>query len=110
MPLYVILHRLCLAFVQLSQMWALYCLVTLYEATREDLASINPLSKFLCVKGVVFFTFWQQCLLSALAYFGVFTLNHRCDAIAIATPRRPRSSTSEASEAAAARPRRSGRL
>ena len=37
----------------LSQMWALYCLVLFYNATKEELASWRPLSKFLCVKMVM---------------------------------------------------------
>lgn len=60
-----------------SQCWALYCLVLLYEATAEELAPLKPLAKFLCVKGVVFFTFWQQAMLAVMAFFRVFTLNHR---------------------------------
>jgi hypothetical protein len=42
-----------------SQGWALYCLIMLYRATSSDLAGVKVLAKFLCVKGVVFFTFWQ---------------------------------------------------
>lgn len=34
----------------LSQMWALYCLVLFYNATKEELANWRPLGKFLCVK------------------------------------------------------------
>ena len=56
----------------LSQAWALYCLVLVYLQTHNVLASAQPTLKFLCVKGVVFATFWQGLLLSLLSFFHVF--------------------------------------
>jgi hypothetical protein len=50
-----------------SQLWALYCLVLFYFATREELAPWRPVGKFLCVKTVVFFTWWQGILFDILA-------------------------------------------
>lgn len=36
----------------LSQLWALYCMILFYLATREELAPWRPVGKFLCVKMV----------------------------------------------------------
>jgi len=47
-----------------SQLWALYCLVLFYYATKEELAPWRPVGKFLSVKTVVFFTWWQSLLLN----------------------------------------------
>ena len=49
-----------------SQAWAMYCLILFYYALREELAPINPFYKFVTVKAVVFLSFWQgQALLLA---------------------------------------------
>jgi len=48
--------------LNISVMYALYCLVKLFHAVKSDLRSpVNwhPVGKFLCVKGVIFFTWWQ---------------------------------------------------
>jgi hypothetical protein len=44
-------------------MWAVYCLVIFYLVLEKELRPIDPLAKFLCVKSVVFFAWWQSVIL-----------------------------------------------
>ena len=53
----------------LSQSWAIYCLVMLYRVTHDDLQRIKPLLKFIYIKAVVFFSFWQAVALALIIKF-----------------------------------------
>lgn len=48
---------------------ALYFLVLFYEGSKEILKEFSPLAKFLCIKAVIFFAFWQSVLISILVNF-----------------------------------------
>ncbi|XP_031491879.1 protein LAZ1 isoform X1 [Nymphaea colorata] len=55
-----------------SQSWALYCLVQFYTVTKDELAHIKPLPKFLMFKSIVFLTWWQGVAIAILYALGLF--------------------------------------
>jgi len=62
--------------LNLSVSLALYSLVIFYHLFAKELAPHNPLAKFLCIKGIVFFSFWQGCALDILSSVGVIRSHH----------------------------------
>ncbi|XP_047120802.1 transmembrane protein 184C [Schistocerca piceifrons] len=56
-----------------SQFIAMYCLVLFYRANREELNPMHPIGKFLCIKAVVFFSFFQGVIIAILVYTGVIS-------------------------------------
>lgn len=61
-----------------SQCWALYTLIFFYYATKTELSPIRPVGKFLSVKALVFFTWWQSVLISVVYQMGMIP-NYRKD-------------------------------
>jgi hypothetical protein len=54
--------------VNISIFFAFTGLVRFYHVVKNDLSWCNPFSKFLCIKGVVFMTFWQGIVISFIAH------------------------------------------
>jgi len=50
---------------------AMYGLLYFYHAISEDLEHISPLKKLLCVKAVLFVSFWQGVVIAVLAKYGL---------------------------------------
>jgi len=57
--------------LNISVTLAVYALMMFYHAFADELSPHRPLAQFLCIKGVVFFAFWQGVVLSLLVKFGV---------------------------------------
>jgi len=68
---YVYITAITFASVSIS----MYFLVWFYMTTQKELEEHNPVPKFLCIKAILFFSFWQSVLIAVLAYFGVIPQN-----------------------------------
>ncbi|KAK4347098.1 hypothetical protein RND71_033437 [Anisodus tanguticus] len=55
---------------------AMYSLVIFYHVFSKELQPHKPLSKFICIKGIVFFSFWQGLLVKVLVALGVIKSHH----------------------------------
>ncbi|KDR79314.1 hypothetical protein GALMADRAFT_208731 [Galerina marginata CBS 339.88] len=52
---------------------SLYCLAMFWVCVNDDLKPFRPVPKFLCVKGILFFSFWQSIGISTLVAARVIT-------------------------------------
>ncbi|KAF5730652.1 transmembrane protein [Tripterygium wilfordii] len=62
--------------LNISVSLALYSLVVFYHVFAKELGPHKPLAKFLCIKGIVFFCFWQGIVLDTLVSLGVIRSHH----------------------------------
>nr|XP_054754133.1 transmembrane protein 184C-like [Lytechinus pictus] len=47
-----------------SQVWAMYCLMVFYRATKEELAGLHPISKLITVQLTIFGAFFQSFIIA----------------------------------------------
>lgn len=59
-----------------SQTWALYSLFLFYNCSHKELVTIRPFWKFLSIKLVIFFSWWQALAVSALIKLGHINSSH----------------------------------
>eukprot|EP00927_Polykrikos_kofoidii_P043654 TRINITY_DN37726_c0_g1_i1.p1 TRINITY_DN37726_c0_g1~~TRINITY_DN37726_c0_g1_i1.p1 ORF type:complete len:475 (-),score=64.78 TRINITY_DN37726_c0_g1_i1:133-1557(-) len=64
----------CLILMNVSQFFAVYCVVTFYHANRRPLAPFRPVQKLLGIKGLVFCLFWQEAAIRVAERSGVFEM------------------------------------
>ncbi|XP_057764608.1 uncharacterized protein LOC130985579 [Salvia miltiorrhiza] len=62
--------------LNLSILLAVYALLVFYHVFAKELKPHEPLSKFICIKGIVFFSFWQGVLLHILVAMGILQSHH----------------------------------
>lgn len=60
-------HIWVTAFEAVSVTIAMFCLIQFYIQLREDLAEHKPFLKVLCIKLVIFFSFWQTIIISMIS-------------------------------------------
>lgn len=48
--------------------WSLYCLAVFWICMSHDLQPFRPMPKFLCIKGIIFASWWQGFFLSILVW------------------------------------------
>ena len=51
---------------------SLYALAMFWVCMNADLKPFRPMPKFLCIKGIIFASYWQGFFLSILVYLGAF--------------------------------------
>ena len=67
-----------------SQSWALYSLFLFFLCVHKELQYIKPFSKFLCIKLIIFFSWWQGLIIGILIRIGRINRNYEYNAQEIA--------------------------
>jgi len=57
--------------VNSSVLLSVYCLIFFYFVTEEELTPYKPIPKYLCVKAILYFSFWQSTVIGILSNMDV---------------------------------------
>eukprot|EP01104_Vermistella_antarctica_P015640 TRINITY_DN5183_c0_g1_i3.p1 TRINITY_DN5183_c0_g1~~TRINITY_DN5183_c0_g1_i3.p1 ORF type:complete len:710 (-),score=206.41 TRINITY_DN5183_c0_g1_i3:11-2140(-) len=68
-----------------SVSFSLYFLILFYLAIKDDTADFRPVAKFLCVKAVIFFAFWQAVALNMLVATNIIKRPHDSSYLTVAS-------------------------
>ena len=64
------LYTYCMAIANTSISYSLYYLVLFHLETEKELHYCKPAWKFICIKSIIFFAFWQSIAVAMLIAFG----------------------------------------
>ncbi|RKP12974.1 organic solute transporter Ostalpha-domain-containing protein [Piptocephalis cylindrospora] len=64
-------HAILAIIYNISYSACLWCLSMFFIATKEDLRPFRAVPKFLCIKAVIFFSFWQGVVISIFVKLGI---------------------------------------
>ncbi|KAI7884531.1 DUF300-domain-containing protein [Lichtheimia hyalospora FSU 10163] len=71
-------------FYNLSVCLSLWCLMVFFYATKKDMTGFRPFPKFLCVKAIIFFSFWQSVIIALLVSAGFIPEGDGAENISVA--------------------------
>lgn len=74
------LETILLVLYNLSVTWSLYNLAIFWKCLSNDLKPFNPWSKFLCVKLIIFASYWQGIVIQILNHMGKLKTDSSVDA------------------------------
>lgn len=68
-----VLETILLVLYNISVTWSLYNLAIFWRCLYNDLRKFHPWSKFLCVKLIIFASYWQGIIIRVLVHYGVIS-------------------------------------
>lgn len=69
-------NAVCLVILyNMSVTWSLYCLAMFWKCLYDELSKYKPWPKFMCVKLIIFASYWQSLIIDGLTYFNIIDIH-----------------------------------